>query len=437
MPDLASRLLRSGSDPAAALVIGPDEVLTAGALRALARAVPVPCVVDGPLGLRFSSAVDLVRALVLLDGRAPALALIPAALDSTQIDGLAQRCGLVGMIDSLPAFETAAQLEMRRKTRWILTTSGTTGPPQAVAHSLASLTRTVRAAPADGPVPVWGLLFDPARFAGLQVVLQALLGGGRLVCPDPYAPLGDRLAMLATHGCTHLSASPSLWRRIMMAPEARHLALRQVTLGGEIADQPLLATLARMFAKARITHIYASTEAGVGFAVNDGLSGFPARWLDDPSAAVPMRVVDEILWLQPPAPTHGDHIERDADGFIRTADRVQILDGRVLFVGREGGSVNIGGIKVQPEDVEAVLRGHPSVAECRISARPSAVLGTILSAEVVPTASAPDDLRLQLKRWCKERLPREAQPATITLVAEIPMTAAGKLARPSPCKVAS
>jgi acyl-CoA synthetase (AMP-forming)/AMP-acid ligase II len=437
MPNLGSRLLSAGLDPASVLVISPGEIVTAGQLVALANAEPAGEVANSSLGLRFNSAARLVRALVLLDGRAPALALLPASLDPAQIEGLAHRCGLTEVIDHLPAFETAPRAETPRETRWILTTSGTTGPPKAVVHNLASLTRTVRVAPADAPVPVWGLLFDPARFSGLQVVFQALLGRGRLVCPDPHAPLGERLAMLATHGCTHLSASSSLWRRILMTPEARQLALSQVTLGGEIADQPLLAGLARMFPAARITHIYASTEAGVGFAVTDGLAGFPARWLDDPGAPVPLRVVNGILWVRPGVPTQGEAIERDAEGYIRTADRVQIQGERVLFVGREGGSVNIGGIKVQPEAVEAVLRGHPSVAECRISARPSAVLGAILAAEVVAGPEAPDDLRLQLKRWCKDRLPREAQPATITLVTEIATTAAGKLARPSVCEATS
>ena len=148
--------------------------------------------------------------------------------------------------------------------------------------------------------PVWGLLYDPSRFAGLQVVLQSLLGGGLLVAPDREGPGPSNSPFLQANGCTHLSATPTLWRKILMTSEGPFLPLRQITLGGEIADDPLLAALATRYPEARVTHIYASTEAGVGFSVKDGRAGLPVSYLADEIDGVGLKIVEDVLWLRPP-----------------------------------------------------------------------------------------------------------------------------------------
>ena len=64
-----------------------------------------------------------------------------------------------------------------------------------------------------------------------------------------------------------------------MTPKANHINLLQATLGGEIVDDRILSAITALFPKARIVHIYASTEAGVGFSVSDNRSGFPLNYL--------------------------------------------------------------------------------------------------------------------------------------------------------------
>ena len=85
---------------------------------------------------------------------------------------------------------------------------------------------------------------------------------------------------LAEHGVTHLSGTPSHWRRALMSPQIHDIAPRYVRLSGEIADQAILDSLRAAFPDATVGHAYASTEAGVAFEVDDGLgrlSGFFLR----------------------------------------------------------------------------------------------------------------------------------------------------------------
>jgi acyl-CoA synthetase (AMP-forming)/AMP-acid ligase II len=138
-----------------------------------------------------------------------------------------------------------------------------------------------------------GCLYNLRRFAGLQVLLQAWLGGTPLVLAEDHTELPIVLKRVAAAGCNALSATPSMWRKMSMRPEFDALALRQITLGGEMVDQPVLDMLKKRFPEARITHIYASTEAGGGFAVRDGLAGFPQILFNQPIDGVELRLVND------------------------------------------------------------------------------------------------------------------------------------------------
>ena len=148
-----------------------------------------------------------------------------------------------------------------------------------------------------------------------------------------------------------------------MSGAAANFSPRYVRLSGEIADQAVLDGLARAFPHASIGHAYASTEAGVGFAVDDGREGFPADLIGRNRDGVEMKVVDGSLRIRSRRTAHayigaGAPPLADADGFVDTGDMVELRGDRYYFVGRRGGIINIGGLKVHPEEIEAVINRH-------------------------------------------------------------------------------
>ena len=125
-----------------------------------------------------------------------------------------------------------------------------------------------------------------------------------------------------------------------MSPAARAIAARYIRLSGEIADQAVLDALAARWPGVPIGHAYASTEAGVGFEVTDGLAGFPASFLGRPGE-VEMRVVDGTLQLRSRRAASGYVGEgapalADEGGFVDTGDMVERRGDRLHFVGRRG-----------------------------------------------------------------------------------------------------
>lgn len=324
-------------------------------------------------------------------------------------------------------------------TRWLMLTSGTTGRPKIVAHTLEGLTGAIGADGASGPGPVWATFYDIRRYGGLQILLRALLGGGSLVLSHPGESLGDHVERLIACGVTHMSGTPSHWRKAMMSEAISRFHPDYVRLSGEIADQAVLDALKRTFPGAAIGHAYASTEAGVGFSVDDGLEGFPASYVDEPGG-VEMKVVDGTLRIRSPRAAlryvgENAPVLCDDEGFVDTGDMVELRGARYHFVGRRGGIINVGGLKVHPEEVEAVINAQPGVRISRVRARKSPITGAIVVADVVLDAPAQDDRAQALKAGilaaCRQRLPAHKVPAMVSIVPEIAVSANGKLERAS------
>ena len=74
-------------------------------------------------------------------------------------------------------------------------TSGTTGVPKIVGHTLEGLTGAIVAdGPARGTPPVWATFYDIRRYGGLQIFLRAIIGGGSMVLSEPGEALADHVA---------------------------------------------------------------------------------------------------------------------------------------------------------------------------------------------------------------------------------------------------
>jgi acyl-CoA synthetase (AMP-forming)/AMP-acid ligase II len=218
---------------------------------------------------------------------------------------------------------------------------------------------------------IWSTFYDVRRYGGLQILLRGLLGGGSLVLSQASEPVGDFLTRVGRSAVTHISGTPSHWRRALMSGAADRMAPRYVRLSGEPADQAILNNLAHAWSNANVAHAFASTEAGVAFDVRDGKAGFPAAIIGRTGMPVEMRVVEGSLRIRSNRVALGYLGDggslADADGFVDTGDMVEQRGDRYFFVGRREGVINVGGQKVHPEEVE---RGYADVA-ARSSARSS------------------------------------------------------------------
>ncbi len=261
-----------------------------------------------------------------------------------------------------------------------------------------------------------------------------------MVLSSPAESPGDFLARVAAHGVTHISGTPSHWRRALMNPAARNIAPSYVRLSGEIADQAILDMLRAFYPEASVAHAFASTEAGVAFEVGDGRAGFPENLINRRDGAVEMKVDTGSLRIRSgrTAARYLGSLEEsltDEDGFVDTGDLVELRDGRYHFVGRRGGIINVGGLKVHPEEVEAVINRHPNVQMSLVRGRKNPITGSVVVADVLVRTDpgsaliANAALEREIRAACQHALPPHKVPAAIRFVPSLDVAATGKLVR--------
>jgi acyl-CoA synthetase (AMP-forming)/AMP-acid ligase II len=398
-------------------------------------------------------------ALVELDGVARRIVLCTPELTPVELARLAQTAQADAIVvDTAPAATTSGLAPYAPAlrpipglvnrlgsvaTEWILLTSGTTAAPKLVLHTLQSLGGALPTRPPSGTRSIWSTFYDIRRYGGLQIYLRAVLSGSSLVLSSAGEPTVDFLARAAAAGVTHISGTPSHWRRALMSGEAAALKPRYVRLSGEVADQAVLDNLRAVYPNALVAHAFASTEAGVAFEVNDGLAGFPQALIDNPSGDMELKVVDHTLRIRSGRTaarylgTAPEVLVSD-DGYVDTGDVVELVEGRYYFRGRMGGIINVGGLKVYPEEVESVLNADPRVRMSLVRGRRNPITGAVVVADVVlaapanPAASdAPDVVRDDLLTACRSVLAAHKVPAILRFVPALKFTSAGKLVRPN------
>ena len=392
--------------------------------------------------IKTTKQLPTVLALLELDGFAQRVVLCPP--DQWQhITNINQTAGInivvsdeqhewVPMLHATCSLDRPVHRDRSVETEWILLTSGTTGQPKMAIHTLASLAGPLE----DGVVAtgaVWSTFYDVRRYGGLQMLLRALLGGGSMILSDAAESPTDFLTRAGKHGVTHISGTPSHWRRALMSPAANAINPCYVRLSGEIADQAILDSLRRAYPKANIAHAYATTEAGVGFDVRDGKAGFPASYIGNPNLKAELKVEGGTLHLRSSRIASG-YIGRaltGSDGFVDTGDLVKKRDDRYYFAGRKEGVINVGGQKVYPEEVEAVITQHPAIQMARVWGRKSPITGSLVAADILlrePTTTLAD-IRSGLIELCRSHLAAWKVPVSLRQVTTIELNASGKIAR--------
>lgn len=329
---------------------------------------------------------------------------------------------------AVESFQDLLSVFESRKGKWLLTlfTSGTTGRPKAVSHTLESLTRMVRTGERYTR-SVWGFAYNPTHFAGFQVFFQALYNCNKMVrlFGRQY---DDVINDIQSHRVTHISATPTFIRGLtnqLTTDRVELPSVRRITTGGERFDDRIVGRIETHFPNARINNIYASTEAGSLFVGHGDLLSVP----ESLRRFVAFSVNNEIL-IHKSLLGNSDGLETDGDWF-NTGDIVDEPNPTGFRIqGRSSDFINVGGYKVNPHEVEATIRTVAGVHEVRCHGISNPVTGKIVAADVISDGSrSHGDLEAQIESVCSESLQPFKRPRIINIVKSIDQTHTGKLKR--------
>ena len=332
----------------------------------------------------------------------------------------------------------------------ILFTSGTTGTPKAVplTHGLVA-PRITAFAPAIEPVPAVSIMCVPlVHIGGMLGLLVALAKGSTTVVQTRF-DAGEWLALVERHGVTSAFLVPTMLYRILEHPNFATTDLRSLAslaYGAAPATPELIRRTIEALPGVALTNTFGQTET-MGSITALGPGDHPPERLASvgrPLPGVEIRIVHPTtgedvgpgmvgeLWVRsnvavvPPVQAIDDPTP---PGWFRTGDMVSADEEGYLYPsGRLSDTINRGGEKFAPSEVEEVVREHPAV-------RDVAAVGVIDSemghrVGVAAVVGAPLDLD-ELRRFCQGRIANFKQPERLLIVDELPLTDFGKVDRKS------
>jgi 3-oxocholest-4-en-26-oate---CoA ligase len=243
---------------------------------------------------------------------------------------------------------------------------------------------------------------------------NALFGGGKVVllAPGRFDPV-EAWEAVGRERVTALTVVGDAMARPLLDALAEQPGRFDVSSlfvfasGGAILSPAIKAEIGRLLPNAIVIDTFGSSETGVAGSRSSGADGAGARFTVDASTAV---LDDELRPVAPgsgkvgrlarrghvplgyykdEAKTKATFVEHDGVRWVLPGDMATVEeDGTVVLLGRGSGSINTGGEKVFPEEVEAVLKGHPAVYDALVVGVPDDRWGERVVAVVQPRAGA-------------------------------------------------
>jgi acyl-CoA synthetase (AMP-forming)/AMP-acid ligase II len=322
----------------------------------------------------------------------------------------------------------------------VLFTSGTTGLPKAVSITSGQLNLRIRgmAAPfrADAKPSVAMMCVPFFHVGGSLGVLGSLYSGNTLVVQKRF-DAGEWLRLVSEHRVATTFLVPTMLQRILDHPDFANtdlMSLVAVAYGAAAAPITLVRRAIAALPHVAFANVFGQTETLGAYTTllpDDHRDPARAGSVGRSLPGVEVRVVDPAtghdvepgtvgeLWVN----TTGNVTE----GWLHTGDLArQDSDGYIFPSGRLSDTINRGGEKFGPIEVEDALRSHPAVTDVAVAGIADGELGQRVGAAVV--ACAPVTLE-DLRSHCRELIAYFKLPERLAIVDQIPYSDTGKVSR--------
>lgn len=368
----------------------------------------------------FKYFANLVKALACGEN----LVLVDADINASEIDGVEESEINVlkpMAVHSFASMDEVVDALMCSVSEITIFTSGTTGQPKKVVHTVQTLTRSVRRGERYVG-QVWAYAYNPTHMAGLQVFFQAFANLNELVNVFNKSK-AEVYQAISQNGVTHISATPTFYR-LLLPFEQTYETVQRVTLGGEKSDSKLYESIKNIFPNAKINNVYASTEAGSLFAAKGDFFQIPASIKDK------LLVKEEELLIHRSLLGQSESFSFDGD-YYHSGDLIEWVDeeaGLFRFKSRKNELINVGGYKVNPGETEKAIMEIAGVQQALVFGKANSILGNVLCAEVMLESGA-NVTEPVIRAYLKDKLQDFKIPRRIKFVESFLLTRTGKIKR--------
>ncbi|MEM6106908.1 class I adenylate-forming enzyme family protein [Mycobacterium sp. 050272] len=353
---------------------------------------------------------------------------VPTALTSTDLMGRPE-----------PAGDAVAD-DADDRDALILFTSGTTGLPKAVSISGQQLTRRITGMSRPfraGIKPSVSMLSVPLFHVGGALGLLGSLYSGNTTVVQTRFDAGEWLRLVAEHRVSTTFVVPTMLQRIIDHPDFPDTDLSSliaIAYGAAAAPLRLVRRAMAALPHVALANVFGQTETLGAYTTlmpDDHRDPARAGSVGRALPGVEVRVVDPATGNDVEAGAVGElwvnSAQNVTEGWLRTGDLArQDADGYIFPSGRLKDTINRGGEKFGPIEVEEALRSHPAVEDAAVAGIADDELGQRVGAAVVVCAPVTLD---ELRAHCRGLIAHFKLPERCAIVENIPYSATGKVNR--------
>jgi long-chain acyl-CoA synthetase len=322
----------------------------------------------------------------------------------------------------------------------VLFTSGTTGLPKPIGISHAQLSARITGFTTPfrpDTVPAVSLMCVPFFHVGGALGMLGSLYSGNTSVVQHRFDAGEWLRLVQTHGVATAFVVPTMLQRILDHPDFAHTDLSSlvaIAYGAAAAPVALVHRAMAALPNVAFANVFGQTEtlgAYTTLSPNDHRDPSRVGSVGRPLPGVKVRVVDPDTGMDVEPGNVGElwvnASQNVTGGWLHTGDLArQDRDGYLYPAGRLTDTINRGGEKFRPVEVEDATRSHPAVSDVAVAGIADDEMGERVGAAVVARSPVTLD---ELRSHCRELIAYFKLPERMAIVDHIPYSETGKVNR--------
>ena len=305
-----------------------------------------------------------------------------------------------------------------------LFSSGTTGKPKMMTQNLANIFESHLVPRNQKKLKILiFLLFD--HIGGLNTLISSIKRGMCLAISDSRNP-DDIIKFIYKAKINILPTTPTFINMLLLSDEfasEKFDSVKLITYGTEKMPPGTLKKINELLPNTRLLQTFGTSETGIVKTISKSSDSLYFKIVDSE-----FKVIDNELFLKTKTQINKyEGLNSDSftkDGWFKTGDIVDMdSDGYIKVISRKNNIINVGGLKVFPNEIEQIIYELDFIIEATIYGKPNAIVGNIVCLKaIVDKGTNVKSAKKQIKSLCKNKLEKYKVPQKITIVSEVKAT---------------
>ncbi len=297
----------------------------------------------------------------------------------------------------------------------ILFSSGTTGRPKAILHSMSTLLKRYEGKN-KSLVTMNFLLFD--HIGGINTLLYTLFNNGQIVIPYKRN-VSDVVKDVERFSVELLPTTPTFLRMLLFDIDLNLIRLKSlkiITYGAELMDENTLQQISILFPKVSLRQTYGMSEIGILKVKSESNNSL---WIKIGGEGVEKKIINNVMYLKSKNKMFGylNHQSPfDKNGWYNTQDLVKLKkDDYLKIIGRKSDVISVGGVKILPSEVERVALKNKKIKQAKAYGRKNPITGQHVEIICEPKKELKNyqKLKMELKKLFEKELHESLVPLRI------------------------